>query len=434
MITYYLISLGCAKNLVDSERFHNILRSYGFKAAEDEAQADLYLVNSCAFLCESLGELDDTLCEILSISKGRKRKVIVTGCVMKRGLEEFKELFPEVNAWIGLKDFAAFEKYLLRYVLPKGTLKKTLDYQERVHLQQEQFAYLRISDGCENFCSYCMIPSIRGPLVSQPIETLVEEAKKLQKTALELVVIAQDTCMYGTDLYGEKALPKLLGALLENTSFPWIRVMYMHPDHFDTAWLELWKKHPRLLPYFEIPVQQVSETIIKAMNRKKSYTELKELFLTIKKEIPEAVFRTTFMVDYPGEKQKDRDLIRTFVEETGILQGGVFGYSPEKEGPAYNPPEDFDWQKREKLANQLDNYLQQRREEKMQSYVGTVQTALIEGFDAEMEAFLGRLWFQAPEIDGIVYIEYDPKLSTPLVPVEITDALGSEVWAVWKKQ
>jgi len=432
MMTYLIISLGCSKNLVDSERFHAILRSYGLQAAEEESEADIYLVNTCAFLNASFAELDDTLCDILSLTKGRKRKLIVTGCVMNRGLEEFKEMFPEVNVWIGLKDFGAFEKYLLRYVLPQGTPTKQLDYSLRKALQEEQFVYLRISDGCENNCSYCMIPSIRGKLVSEPIETLVQEAKQLSKKAYELVVIAQDSCLYGTDLYGEKALPRLLKALLDNTDFPWIRVMYMHPDHFELSWLELWQQNPRLLPYFEIPVQQVSETIIKAMNRQKSYAELKELFLSIKQALPEAVFRTTFMVGYPGEKPQDRKLIREFLAETGILMGGVFGYSPEKEGTPYNPPESYNWKAVEKLERELAFHISKRKGDLLQSYVGTLQPALIEGYSEVMNAYVGRLWFQAPEIDGIVYIEHNPNIKHPLVQVEITDALADELWAVWK--
>jgi len=428
---YIIESLGCAKNLVDSERFAGILQSQGFKEADDLDEADIIVVNSCAFLNASFAELDNTLSEILSETKRKKTKIVVTGCVMNRGLELFKEYFPEVNKWVPLKDFEAFSSYLTRYVLPKGTAPAKALTPKRVNLQEGQHVYLRISDGCENNCTYCMIPSIRGKLVSEPIEALVSEAKKLSKRGRELVLIAQDTCLYGTDLYGEKALPKLIAALHDIPGYDWIRLMYLHPDHFEPEWTELWKKFPKLLPYFEIPIQHVSDRIIKAMNRKKGYSELKELFEHIKKEVPNAVFRTTLMIGYPGETRQDRELITKFLSEVDILHAGVFGYSPEKEGTPYNPPEDFDWPGVEKLETELAVKISKAKEAKMQRYVGTIQPALVEGYSAEMNAFVGRLWFQAPEIDGFVYMEGKPPSNNPLVEVEITDALADELWAVF---
>lgn len=428
MMKYLLLSLGCSKNLVDSEKFAAIMQAYGIKPTEYIDKADIVLVNSCAFLCSALGELDDTLFEILMETKGRKVKVIVTGCVTKRGLEEFKELFPEVNYWIALKDFAAFEKYLLRYVLPKGSSKKSISFDKRVKLQDGQFAYLRIADGCDNHCSYCTIPEIRGKMVSEPIENLVKEAKALQKYGRELVLVAQDTCMYGLDLYQEKALPRLIEALHDIPGFDWIRILYMHPDHFEYSWTELWHKYPKLLPYFDMPIQHVSDRIIHLMNRKKGYDQLKHLFDHIKTEVPNAVFRTTLMVGYPTETKEEYKLIEKFLQEVDILHAGVFAYSPEKEGTPYNPPEDFDWHKGEKLETALAMKIAKAKGEKMQRFVNTRQQVLIEGYDPLMEAFVGRLWFQAPEIDGIVYVDNLPSDSPLLVEVEVTDALADELW------
>jgi len=425
---YFVESLGCAKNLVDSERFTAILKKYGFRETLQPEDADLVLVNSCAFLTASLSELDAVLSELSKTINSQTTKLVVTGCVTKRGLKEFQEKFPEVDKWIELKDFDAFEAYLLQSCLPKGAKPRFKIPAERQALQGGQHVYLRISDGCENYCSYCMIPSIRGKLTSEPIEKLVEEAQALSGRGRELVLIAQDSCMYGTDLYGEKALPQLIEALHDLPDYDWIRIMYMHPDHFELEWTELWKKYPKLLPYFDIPIQHVCDRIIHLMNRKKGYNELKSLFDHIKHALPEAVFRTTFMVGYPTETADERALIGKFLEEVDILHAGVFGYSPEKEGISYNPPEDFDWDKREHLETELAIKIAEAKEDKMQAFVGTHQQMLIEGYDDSLEAFWGRLWFQAPEIDGIAYVQGLSPQDPILVEVEVVDALTDELW------
>lgn len=431
MTRYYLTSLGCAKNQVDSERFVAIMESYGMKEVYDPQDSDLILVNTCAFLRSAMEELDSVLSAILELIDLKKTKVVVTGCITTRALDEFRELFPEVHAWITLKDFGSFEEYLKRYVLPQTQIAGILPKSGRIKFEDGQHVYLRISDGCENYCSYCMIPSIRGKLVSEPIEKLVAEAVAMAEVGEELVLIAQDSCMYGVDIYGEKALPKLIKALCELKLYKWIRVMYMHPDHFELEWLELWKEHPELLPYFEIPIQHVSPRVIKSMNRQKSYEELKGIFTSIKVAIPEAVFRTTIMVGYPNETQTDLDLLDKFLAEIDILHVGVFGYSPEKETQDYTDP---DSDPRLEYVKGLELKYAKRlaaiKEEKMQRYVGTIQPSLVEQYDPETNSFLARAWFQAPEIDGILYLDNEPVDDQPFVNVEITDALADELTGI----
>lgn len=427
---YYIVSLGCAKNQVDSERFIAIMESYGLKEADLPKRADLIIVNSCAFLKKAMDELDEVLSMIIGLLDLKKTKVVVTGCVTTRALEEFQVRFPKVDYWVMLKDFKAFEKYLKRDLLPKTIKQKALPESGRVRYEDGQYVYLRIADGCENNCSYCMIPSIRGKLVSEPIEKLVAEAKALADEAEELVIIAQDTCMYGVDLYGEKALPKLLDALCELDLYNWIRVMYLHPDHFELDWLKLWKKYPKLLPYFEIPIQHVSKRVIKSMNRQKSYDELMVLFQGIRLEIPEAVFRTTIMVGYPNETESDLKLLNKFLDEADILHVGVFGYSPEKESTGYDDFEAEEDPRATYVHNLELKYAQAIaavKEAKMQHYVGTIQKALVERFDMEEDSFVARLWFQAPEIDGVVLLENEPEGDNPFVNVEVTDALADEL-------
>ena len=427
---YIILSLGCAKNLVDSERFVAILKNYGLTEADEWKDADLILVNTCAFLHAALTELDDTLTAILQEIGKAPTKLVVTGCVMNRGLKTFQEKFPRVDSWISLKDLAAFENYLKSSVLPKGADISRKRLLSRAPLEQEQHVYLRIADGCENHCTYCLIPSIRGKLVSVPIEELVEEAKALVKRGKELVLIAQDSCMYGTDIYGRKALPELIEALHKIKGFEWIRLMYLHPDHFELSWLPLWSKYPKLLPYFEIPIQHVSDGIIHAMNRQKGYAELKALFAAIKAGVPKAVFRTTLMLGYPGEIQEDRDLIDKFLTEVDIMHVGVFGYSPETKGCEWHYPEAWDWDAVRELELELESKLEEQKTAKMEQLVGTIHRGMIVDYSPEMEALCARLWFQAPEIDGIVYLENRPVDDKLMVDIEITDALGDELWGI----
>lgn len=434
MIKYTIISLGCPKNLVDSECFASIMESYKMQRTDAWEEANLILINSCSFILAALEELNSLLVDVINATDVRKTKIVVTGCIMNRGYEEFKESYREVDAWIPLKDFVAFDQYLQdSFLFPKVTPQK-LSYKQRTHLEDGKYVYLRIADGCNNKCSYCMIPYIRGKQISEPIETLIEEAKQMQDYGNELVLVAQDSCSYGTDIYGEKALPKLIEALHNQTNYDWIRILYLHPDHFDLEWIELWKKYPKLLPYFDIPIQQVSPKIIKAMNRKKSYQELKELFLDIQNEIPNAVFRTTLMVDFPGETNEDLELLDTFLAEVPILQGGVFNYSPESKVVNDSIYAKYDWERGKNLMFTWEDKLNQEKEQLLEKYVGTVQPVLIEGYDPLSEQFVGRLWFQAPEIDGCVYIDELPETKSSIVNVEIVDVIGEDVMSIFHSE
>jgi len=428
---YTIVSLGCPKNLVDSERFVAIMESYGMIRTDVWEEANILLINSCSFIFNALEELNCLLADVIDATKKDITKIVVTGCVMNRGYEQLKDYYPEVDAWIPLKDFAAFENYLRENILPSLETPKRLSYTQRVHLEDGNYVYLRIADGCNNKCSYCMIPYIRGKQVSEPIETLIEEAKSMQEYGRELILIAQDTCSYGTDIYGKKALPELIEALHKETDYDWIRILYLHPDNFELQWTELWQKFPKLLPYFDIPIQQVSPKIIKAMNRRKSYQELKELFFHIQKEIPNAVFRTTLMVDYPNETKEDLELLEKFLSEIPFLQGGVFAYSPEAKDLKDNIYDEFDWKKSKKLMFAWEDKFYQIRNQLLEKYVGTIQSALIEDYDPYSEQYVGRLWFQAPEIDGCVYIDKLPADNNSLVEVEIVDVIGNEVMSIF---
>ncbi|PKN80148.1 MAG: 30S ribosomal protein S12 methylthiotransferase RimO [Candidatus Cloacimonetes bacterium HGW-Cloacimonetes-1] len=430
MKTYYLESLGCAKNLVDSEVFAFILEKHGYQQSDEVEGADLVLVNTCAFLQESLREVDEVLSWIADYKKGKSiGKLIVTGCLMNRAGDEFASLFPEVDAWIGLKDFEALD------ILLSGSAQK--DYQ-RIALDEKPYAYLRISDGCNNHCAYCMIPSIRGELQSVPMEDLISEARILSKRGIrELIVIAQDTCSYGRDLYGEKKLPELLTRLHEVEGLSWIRVMYLHPDNFETSWLPLFRDLPKLLPYFEMPIQHCNDKILHAMNRKKGKEELKSLFDEVLTTVPEAVLRTTLIVGFPGETPAIHKEMQAFLSEVPFMHLGTFEYSAEPETPAFKMRPQVTEKKAEMRSNELISLHRELMTPLLQKMVGTELTVLIEGIietdeiDPEERFYLGRAWFQSPEIDGIVEVQGQNLQIGDMVVAEVEDVIDIDLFAVF---
>lgn len=427
MKTYYIESLGCAKNLVDSEVFAYILESAGYVASEDADSAELVLVNSCAFLQSALAELDEVLCSFAEMKSRKLQTLVVSGCVMNRAAEEFSELFPEVDAWIGLKDFSGFRAFLHQQE-PRSI--------DRSPLQTASYAYLRISDGCENYCSYCMIPSIRGALASVPIEQLVQEAKNLISRGIqEIILIAQDTCQYGLDIYGRRALPELVEAIHALEGYKWLRIMYMHPDHFQVEWLELFKRLPKLLPYFEIPIQHSEDRILKLMNRQKGRNELSELFTAILREIPEAALRTTLITGFPSETDAEHQALLSFITEFPFLALGCFCYSPEPGTPAFDMDDQIDEELAEQRQGEIIDLHGELLEDRLESLVGTTLKVLIEeelDQDSEDESitnYTGRTWFQAPEVDGQVVIRARNLIVGDFAILEIEDVIDSDLFA-----
>lgn len=427
MNKYFIESLGCAKNLVDSEVFAAILQRAGLESAEYPEEADLVLLNTCSFLEDSFRELDLVLSELAALKQeGQFEKLLVTGCLMNRGLSDFQELFPEVDAWIGLKDFSALERWLELEPSPE---------RPRFPLYAASYRYLRISDGCSNNCTYCAIPSIRGTMCSVPIEDLLREAEALAGDlgdgCQELVVIAQDTANYGMDIYGRKALPELLEKLVALPQYRWVRVMYMHPDHFEICWLELWKKHPKLLPYFEIPIQHSEDRLLRAMNRKKGRRELEELFTTILREIPHAVLRTTIISGFPSETRAEALALKDFVAKIPFLHLGVFSYSREFGTPAFDLEGQISRRTAARRRNVLLTLQTQRREKMLESYVGKSVEVIIEDTEDENEenAWVGRAWFQAPEVDGFTFIEGSGLHPGQIIRADVINAVDADLFA-----
>ena len=428
---FYLESLGCAKNLVDSEHFASILSTAGYQLTDNVIGADIVFINSCAFLTSALEELESVLDTAVEL-KGQLKvnKIIVSGCVMNRHADKYRDNYPEVDHWIELKDFSALASIL-----------DSANTLQRLPLEHGFHAYLRISDGCENHCSYCKIPSIRGKLHSVPIETLVEEAKMLAERPVlssgnkarypqELILIAQDSCLYGMDIYGKQALPELIAKLHDIEGFSWIRLMYLHPDHFLADWLPLFAQYPKLLPYFEIPVQHSETHLLTAMNRKLGREELIAMFDAIMQAIPHAVLRTTFITGFPGETTRDENALKKFINRVPFLHIGTFAYSPEDGTPAFSYPDRPNPQTTENRQNRIETMWYQLQEERLQDYVDKKVSVLVESaVRGKKGEYHGRAWFQAPEIDGETIISGTNLQPGCIVDVIIDDVIGNTLFA-----
>jgi ribosomal protein S12 methylthiotransferase len=414
MKKYAMISLGCSKNLVDSEVFANIIEQSGYSITDKLEEAKVIIINTCGFILDAKEESIDTILEAAEHKKtGKCRKLIVTGCLVKRYLQNIKETIPEIDNLIELKDFDNF-----------ASIFKTKPTSERKLLTLPHSAYLRVSDGCNNHCSYCAIPSIRGELKSVPIEKLVKEARSLAGRGVkELILTAQDTANYGIDIYGEPRLSQLLEELHQIKNLDWIRILYLHPAHITTKIINTIAHLPKACKYFEIPIQHINNEILQSMNRKVTKERIKEIITEIRNKIPEAIIRTTLITGYPGESEDKYIELRNFIKEMKFERLGVFSYSREEDTPAFE------------LAKQIPEKIAERRKEEIM----TLQQTISEGFLARLIGkkikviidrigeegefpFEGRSYFDAPEIDGTVFIEEGETEIGKIVTVEITDS------------
>ncbi|MEE4136473.1 MAG: 30S ribosomal protein S12 methylthiotransferase RimO [Desulforhopalus sp.] len=431
MASFHLISLGCAKNLVDSEVMLGSLLASGEVVVDSPEQADVLVINTCGFIQPAVEEAVE---EILTLVEEKKRspakKIIVTGCLVQRYREQLLSELPEVDLFIGSEgaaDLAGLVKQLSRgefghrLVLPERFLMSSAT--PRVMTTPPFRAWLKITEGCNNRCSYCMIPMIRGPLRSRPIDDLVREAQILESQGVkELSLIAQDSTAYGHDLGGGVHLVRLLLALLDQTAIPWIRLLYLHPKGVDDQLLALIAANPRLLPYLDIPMQHVSERILRAMNRHYGPADLERLLAAIQQRIPEAALRTTFLVGFPGEQEEDFLQVADFMHRHRLHHVGVFAYSNEEGAPSANfteqVPEAEGIRRRDHLLEVQAEISAHRQEE----YLGRTVEVLVEGVCPETELLLiGRTRFQAPEVDGCVYINEGIASAGEIVQVRISE-------------
>lgn len=419
--SFYIESLGCPKNLVDSEVFAYIAERNGYEITDEIAGADLVLVNTCSFLQASVDELYAVMAEIAELKTQQKiGTLVVTGCIMNRYAEEIKNDFPEITAFVGLKDFAAFEKLI--------SARKLARYR-RSALMSDTYTYLRISDGCSNHCSYCKIPSIRGELVSRPMDEIIEEAKYQAKQGFsELILIAQDLSAYGKDIYHRLALADLLAELHNIKQFKWIRLMYLHPAHVTEELVKTIAALPKVVHSFEMPLQHINDDILQAMHRPYRKQDVIRVLEMFRKYMPDCVFRTTFITGFPGESRKQFNELMQFIRDYPFLRMGAFAYSEEEGTPASELDKPITAKTRIKRQTELTDLQRELAEELLSSYIDQDLDVIVEDYDPDADEYYGRAWFDAPDIDGTVTCTGSGIDMGDMVSVKIDDIIDIDLF------
>lgn len=432
------ISLGCSKNLVDTEVMLRTLHDAGFEITPDETEAEIIIINTCGFIESAKQEAIDNILDAAKLKEwGKCRHIIATGCLVERYREEVMDEMPEIDALIGvgsLDDIAEACKSVLRgekYTSFKDKNTSKLGG-ERILTTPEHTAYLKIAEGCDNKCTYCAIPLIRGGFRSRTVEDIVKEARDLEALGVkELNLIAQDTTRYGLDIYGEYSLARLVREICASTEIPWIRLLYCYPDKITDELIAELRDNPRLVKYMDIPIQHISDKILKRMNRHGDKALIKETVAKLRREVPGIVLRTTAMVGFPGEDNGDFVELCEFVKEAKFDRFGAFTFS-EEEGTA---AVDLDSKVDEQVKQDRYDILMQTQltvtEDKNAENIGKTLEVLCEGFDTVAEVYYGRSYADAPDVDGRVYFTSHCRLAAgEFVSVKVTEAIDYDLVGV----
>ena len=417
------IHLGCSKNLVDTEMTIGLFKENNYKVVNNPEDADILVINTCGFIASAHEEAINTILEMAEYKKKRCKYLIVMGCLVQRFKEELEKAIPEVDLWIKYKSYDTIWKQIEQVIKPEGTKKENLDFLDRVITTGENFAYLRIAEGCSNYCTYCAIPKIRGPFVSRKMEDILEEAEKLAKEGYkEIVVIAQDTTKYGIDIYGKPMLAELLSKLCEIEGIKWIRFLYSYPETITQELIDVVKKEEKICKYFDIPIQHISDNVLKRMNRKSDGKSIRKIIEKLRKEIPNVIIRTTVMVGFPGETNEDFEELYDFVKEAKFERLGAFSYSKEEGTPAEMMPNQVHPQTKKARYNKIMKLQQEISKENLKKQIGRKLEVLVETKTFDGKYYVGRSYMDVPDIDGLVYIEMvDKALEGKFVECEIVD-------------
>lgn len=429
-----LISLGCPKNTVNSEQMLYLIQQAGHTMVSDPEQADAVVINTCAFIESATQEAIDTIIQIGQLKKsGNVKYLIVAGCLAQRYREEILEELPEVDALIGVTSFGTVAEVLDQVsqdkVLQKFTDKHApIEELDRVVSTGKGWAYLRIAEGCNNCCAFCVIPSIRGRYRSRTMEAIVQEAEALAAAGYkELIVIAQDITRYGEDLYGGRCLSALLKRLCRIDGIRWIRLHYLYPDAFDDELIETIATEDKIVKYLDIPIQHINDGILKAMNRRGTGEEIRELFLKLRERIPHLVLRTSLITGLPGEGEDEFEELCEFLRGAKIERAGVFPYSPEDGTPAAAMPR-VDSEVARHRADLVMQIQAQIMENFSVSQIGETLDVLCESYDETSGLCTGRSWADSPDIDWLVYFDSgDPDMVGEIVPVFIRDTRDGDL-------
>ena len=414
------ISLGCDKNLVDTEMMLGMLTGKGYSITDDENEADAVVINTCCFINDAKEESINTILEMAELRKnGDIKALIVAGCLAQRYREEIQEEIPEVDAIVGTTAIDSIVEALEDVLEGHGhnhiedINRKPVYDKKRMVTTGGHYAYLKIAEGCDKHCSYCIIPKVRGNYRSIPMESLVEEAKKLVEFgAKELILVAQETTLYGKDLYGEKSLPKLLHKLCEIDGLYWIRILYCYPEEITDELIETIRTEDKICNYLDIPIQHASDRILKRMGRRTNQQELREMVEKLRKAIPDICLRTTLITGFPGETQEDHEELLAFVDEMEFDRLGVFTYSSEEDTPAATFADQIEEEIKTDRQADIMELQQEIAFEKAEDMIGRTVLAMIEGKVPDEHAYVARTYKDAPNVDGFLFIQASEELMT----------------------
>ena len=423
------ISLGCDKNLVDSEMMLGMLARNGYEFTDDEREADIVVVNTCCFIGDAKEESINTILEMAELKKsGGIEMLIVAGCLAERYREEIQTEIPEVDAILGT--MAIDEVVRTLDEVSRGTREnhyKSLDEKpltgvERVVTTGGHYAYLKIAEGCDKHCTYCIIPKVRGNYRSVPMESLIREAQELADRGVrELILVAQETTVYGKDLYGHKTLTELLRELCKISNIYWIRILYCYPEEIDDELIRTIREEKKICHYLDLPIQHASDRILQRMGRKTDRQHLQDIIGKIRREIPDICLRTTLITGFPGETEEDHEELLKFVDLMEFDRLGVFTYSQEEDTPAADMPDQIPEEVKTKRQSQLMELQQGIAFEAAENMVGKTVTAMIEGKVADENAYVARTYKDAPNVDGFLFVNTDRELLTgDFVRVKVT--------------
>ena len=444
------ISLGCSKNLIDTEAVIGEFKEHKFTIVNDASKADIIVVNTCGFIDSAKEEAIKTILEMADYKQKRCKYLIAMGCLVQRYYEDLKKAIPELDLWIKLDEYDhlwdKIEDLVKRDIVKESKTKTSTqitkiepmpmfeqhNFMNRTITTGKNYAYLKIGEGCSNRCTYCAIPYIRGPFVSRKKEDILEEAKKLAKDGIkELIVIAQDTTKYGEDIYGENKLAELLEELSNIDEIKWIRFLYSYPEGITDELINVVANNSKIAKYFDIPIQHISDTVLKRMNRRTNKKQITSLIKKIRKAIPDVTIRTTLIVGFPGETKEDFKELEDFVKETKFDKLGAFQYSKEEGTPAAKLPDQIHGNTKKARYNKIMSEQQKISNDILKNKIGKKCEVLIEETSFDNKFYIGRTMQDVPEIDGLVYIKNDGQenILNTFVKCEVIDVKNYDLIA-----
>lgn len=426
------ISLGCDKNLVDSEVMLGLLDKKGYQIVDDETEADIIVINTCCFVHDAKEESIQTILEMAEYkNEGRLKALIVTGCLAQRYRQEIIDEIPEVDAVLGTTAYDKIVEAVEEALAGNGHVELSdvnalpLVDTDRLVTTGGHYAYMKIAEGCDKHCTYCIIPKLRGNFRSVPMERLVKEAEMLAEQGVkELILVAQETTLYGKDIYGEKSLHKLLRELCKVKGIRWIRILYCYPEEIDDNLIQVMMEEKKICHYLDLPIQHANDDILKRMGRRTSKAQLEEIIGRLKREIPDITLRTTLITGFPGETEEQHEELMAFVDEMEFDRLGVFTYSPEEDTPAAAMDGQIPEEVKEDRQAEIMELQQEIAFAQAEDMIGQEVLAMIEGKVADENAYVGRTYKDAPGVDGLIFINTDEELMTgDFAKVKVTGAL-----------